>query len=103
MFNKREGASYHPVILLVSPYESVLDLVSFIVPLGAHGVRTASHAWVFILQARLAPGSWLVFYQPFLYQPVTRIFMGVQIMHLDATLEKATLFPTVFSKTGLLL
>ena len=95
--------SYHPVILLVSPYESVLDLVSFIVPLGAHGVRTASHAWVFIFPARLAPGSWLVFYQPFLYQPITRILKGVQIMHFDATLEKATLFPTVFSKTGLLL
>ena len=103
MFNKREGASYHPVILLVSLYESVLDLVSSIVPLGTHGVRTAGRAWVFILQARLAPGSWLVFYQPFLYQPVTRILKGVQMKDLDATLEKATLFPTVFGKTGLLL
>ena len=71
MFNKREGASYHPVILLVSLYESVLDLASSIVPLGAHGVRTAGRAWVFILQARLAPGSWLVFYQPVLYKIVS--------------------------------
>ena len=91
------------MILLVSPYESVLDLVSFIVPLGAHGVRTASHAWVFIFPARLAPGGWLVFYQPFFDQPVPRRLIDVQGKSLDAALEKATSLSTVFSKTGLLL
>ena len=58
---------HHPVLLLVFLYEGVSDLASFDVPLCAHGVRIASHTWVFPLQAGLAPGGWLVFYQPILY------------------------------------
>ena len=63
----------------------------------------ASQTWVFLVQAGHAQGGWLVFYQPFLYQLVPRIFKDVQAIMHDATLEKATLLFTVFCKTGLLL
>ena len=96
-------ASHHHVLLLVFLYEGVPDLASFDILLGAHGVRLASQTWVFPVQARLAQGGWLVFYQPFLYQLVPRIFKDVQAIMHDATLEKATLLFTVFCKTGLLL
>ena len=84
------------MLLLVVLYESVLDLASFNVHLGAHGICTANHARVFILQAGLAPGGWIVFYQPFLYQLVPRRLKDVQGKSHDATLEKATSFSTVF-------
>ena len=99
--NKAKIASHHHVLLLVFIYVGVPDLSSFVVHLGAHGVRSANHTRVF--PANLAPGGLLVFYQPFLYQPITRIPKGVQIMHLDATLEKATPLSTLFGKSGLLL
>ena len=95
--------SHHPLLLLVALHESVLDLASLSVHLGAHGIRHANQAGVFPLPSRLAPGGWLVFYQPFLYQLVPRIFKDVQAIMHDATLEKATLLFTVFCKTGLLL
>ena len=63
--------SRHPVLLLVGLYEGVLGLSSLEVHLGAHSVHIASHAGVFPAQARLAKVGWLVFYQPFLYQPVS--------------------------------
>ena len=63
--------SLHPVLLLVVFYEGVLLLSSFDVHLGAHGVRIASHAGIFPVPAGLAQVGWLVFYQPFLYQPVS--------------------------------
>ena len=59
------------MLLLVAPYERLLGLASFSVHLGAHGVRIASHTGVFLVQARLAPGCWLVFYQPVLYKTVS--------------------------------
>ena len=95
--------SHHHVLLLVFLYEGVPDLASFDILLGAHGVRLASQTWVFPVQARPAQGGWLVFYQPFLYQLVSRIFKDVQAISHDATLEKATSFSTVFGKTGLFL
>ena len=55
------------------------------------------------MQALLAPGGWLVFYQPFLYETVPRRLKDVQGKILDATLEKATSLSTVFSKSGLFL
>ena len=62
--------SHHPLLLLVALHESVLDLASLSVHLGAHGIRHANQAGVFPLPSRLAPGGWLVFYQPFFDQPV---------------------------------
>ena len=91
--------SHHPVFLLVFRYEGVRDLASFDILLGAHGVRLASQTWVFPIQAGPAQGGWLVFYQPFLYQLVPRVFKDVQAISHDATLEKATLLSTVFCKT----
>ena len=91
------------MLLLVAPYESVLGLATFNVLLGAHCIRHANHAGVFPVQARLAPGGWLVFYQPFFYQTVPRSLKDVQGPILDATLEKSTSLSTIFGKTGLLL
>ena len=96
-------ASHHHVLLLVFLYEGVPDLSSFVVHLGAHGVRSASQTWVFPAKANLAPGGWFVFYQPFFYQTVPRSLKDVQVPILDATLEKATFLSTVIGKTGLLL
>ena len=96
-------ASHHPLLLLVALHESVLDLASLSVHLGAHGIRHANQAGVFPLPSRLAPGGRLVFYQPFFDQPVPRRLIDVQGKRLDAALEKATSLSTVFSKTGLLL
>ena len=95
--------SHHPLLLLVALHESVLDLASLSVHLGAHGIRHANQAGVFPLPSRLAPGGWLVFYQPFFDQRVPRRLIDVQGKRLDAALEKATSLSTVFSKTGLLL
>ena len=95
--------SHHPLLLLVALHESVLDLASLSVHLGAHGIRHANQAGVFPLPSRLAPGGWLVFYQPFFDQPVPRRLIDVQGKRLDATLEKTTSLPTFFGKTGLLL
>ena len=47
--------SHHPVFLLVLRYEGVSDLASFVVLLGAHGVRSANQAGVFQIYAAL-PG-----------------------------------------------
>ena len=91
------------MLLLVAPYESVLGLASFNVHLGAHCIRHANYAGVFILPAGLAQRGWLVFYQPFFYQTVPRSLKDVQGKSLDATLEKATSLSTIFGKTGLLL
>ena len=95
--------SHHPLLLLVALHESVLDLASLSVHLGAHGIRHAIQAGVFPLPSRLAPGGRLVFYQPFFDQRVPRRLIDVQGKRLDAALEKATSLSTVFSKTGLLL
>ena len=100
---KAKISSHHHVLLLVFLYEGVPDLASFDILLGAHGVRLASQTWVFPVQAWLAQGGWLVFYQAFLYQTVPRRLKDVQGITLDTTLEKATSFYTVFCKTGLLL
>ena len=96
-------ASHHHVLLLVFLYEGVPDLSSFVVHLGAHGVRSASQTWVFPAKANLAPGGWFVFYQPFLYQIVPICFISVQGRRRDATFEKSTLLCTVLSKFRLLL
>ena len=95
--------SHHPLLLLVALHESVLDLASLSVHLGAHGIRHAIQAGVFPLPSRLAPRGWFVFYQPFFDQRVPRRLIDVQGKRLDAALEKATSLSTVFSKTGLLL
>ena len=101
--NEVKAPSHYPVLLLIAPHESLLDLASFGVHLGAHCIRMANHAGVFLLPAGLAPGGWLVFYQPFLYQFIPRRLKGVQDPILDATLEKTTSLSTIFGKTGLLL
>ena len=95
------------MLLLVFCYEGVPGLASCYVPFGAHGVRSARPAGVFLLGASLcvwkAPGGWFIFYQSFFYQTVPRRLIDVQGKRLDAALEKATSLSTVFSKTGLLL
>ena len=96
-------ASHHPLLLLVAPYESVVGLLSFTVHLGTHGICHANQTGVFLPPARIAPGGWLAFNQPFLYQIVPRLLKDVQGKILDATLEKATSLSTVFSKSGLFL
>ena len=101
--NKAKIASHHHVFLLVFLFEGVPDLSSFVVHLGAHGVRSASQTWVFPAKANLAPGGWFVFYQPFLYQIIPICFIDVQAKRRDATFEKATLLFTVFGKAGMLL
>ena len=101
--NEVKAPSHYPVLLLVAPHESLLDLASFGVHLGAHCIRMANHAGVFLLPAGLAPGGWLVFYQSVLYQTVPRRLKDVQGVKLDATLENATSLSTVIGKTGLLL
>ena len=101
--NKAKMASHHHVLLLVFLYEGVPDLSSFVVHLGAHGVRSASQTWVFPAKANLAPGGWFVFYQPFLYQIIPICFIDVQAKRRDATFEKATPLFTVFGKAGMLL
>ena len=47
--------SHHPVFLLVIRYEGVPDLAGFVVPFGAHCVRSANQAGVFQIYAAL-PG-----------------------------------------------
>ena len=91
------------MFLLVFLYEGVSDLASFFVHLGAHGVCMASNARVFPPQARLAPGGWFVFYQPFFYQHIPSHFKNREVPIPDATFEKATLFSTGFGEFGLLL
>ena len=91
------------MLLLVFLDEGVSDLASFVVHLGAHGVRSANQTWVFPAKANLAPGGLLVFYQPCLYQIVPSCFIAVQAKRRDATFEKSTLLGTVFGKIGLLL
>ena len=91
------------MLLLVAPYESGVGHLSFTVHLGTHGICRANHTGVFLPPARLAPGGWLAFNQPFLYQTVPRLLKDVQAITLDTTLEKATSFATVFGKTGLFL
>ena len=99
--DKAKKSSHHPMLLLVFLYEGLPDLASFVVHLGAHGVRSANHTRVF--PANLAPGGLLVFYQPFLYQIVPICFISVQGRRRDATFEKSTLLCTVLSKFRLLL
>ena len=45
----------------------------------------------------------ITFYQPIFYQLVPKRLHAVQPISRDATLEKATLLSTVFSKFGLFL
>ena len=101
--NKAKIASHHHVLLLVFLYEGVPDLASFVVHLGAHGVRSASQTWVFPAKANLAPGGWFVFNQPLLDQIIPICFIDVQAKSRDATFEKATPLFTVFGKAGMLL
>ena len=95
------------MLLLIFCYEGVPGLVSCYVPFGAHGVRSARPAGVFLLGASLcvwkAPGGWFIFYQSFFYQTVPRRLKDVQEKGCDATFEKATLLFTRFGETGLLL
>ena len=86
--------SHHPLLLLVALHESVLDLASLSVHLGAHGIRHAIQAGVFPLPSRLAPRGWFVFYQPFFYQHIPSPFKNREVPIPDATFEKATLFST---------
>ena len=95
--------SHHPLLLLVALHESVLDLASLSVHLGAHGIRQANQAGVFPLPSRLAPRGWFVFYQPFFDQPVPRRLIDVQGKRSDAILEEAALLSTRFGESGLLL
>ena len=76
-------ASHHHVLPLVFLYEGVPDLSSFVVHLGAHGVRSASQTWVFPAKANLAPGGWFVFNQPLIYQIIPICFIDVQAKSRD--------------------
>ena len=91
------------MLLLVFLDEGVSDLASFVVHLGAHGVRSATMTWVFPAKANLAPGGWFVFNQPLLYQIIPICFIDVQAKRRDATFEKATPLFTVFGEFGMLL
>ena len=55
------------MLLLVSIYEGVPDLARFYVLFCAHAVHSAN-----IAEAFVAPVSYVVFYQPFLNQFVSR-------------------------------
>ena len=98
---------HHHVLLLVFLYEGVPDLASCYIHFGAHAVRIASTAGVFLLQAMVwgwkAPWGWFIFYQPFFYQTVPRRLIDVQGKRSDATLEEAALLSTRFGESGLLL
>ena len=90
----------YPLMFLVALQETVRSYrwmaIMIVLIFCAHGISAAGRAG--IVRSRLAIRGYFVFNQTLLDQFVSRCFKDIQIMHLNATLEKALILSAVLGK-----